>query len=72
MTFREAIEQVLLGHAVSRRGWQDPNLLLTLANPSQPGMLEAMKEHGAQVHAPWRLAESDMDAEDWFVVASLN
>jgi hypothetical protein len=72
MTFREAIEQVLLGQAVSRQGWQDPDLLLTLANPGEPGMLQAMKSQGAQVHAPWRLVQSDMDAEDWFVVASVN
>ena len=72
MTFQEALEQVLLGRAVSRRGWQDPDLLLTLANPGEPGMLRARGEEGAQVHAPWRLADNDMHADDWFVVASLN
>jgi hypothetical protein len=72
MTFQEAIEQVLLGRAVSRYAWQDADLLLTLANPGQPGLLQARGEQGAQVHVPWRLADSDMAAEDWFVVASVN
>ena len=72
MTFQEAIEQVLRGNAVSRLGWQDADLLLTLANPGQPGVARAMGEQGAEVHAPWRLVESDMTAEDWFVVASIN
>src|SRR6185312_4048450 len=52
MTFEEAIEEVLLGRAVSRAAWQDADLLVSLANPSLPGILEAMSEAGAKVHTP--------------------
>jgi hypothetical protein len=72
MTFQEALEAVLSGRAVSRRGWHDPNLLVALSNPSQSGMQAAVTEAGAEIHSPWRLAKSDIDAEDWFVVGSVN
>jgi hypothetical protein len=72
MTFEEALEDVLIGRAVSRRAWRDPNLLVRLVDPGRSGIDAARTATGAAVQAPWPLENDDRRADDWFVVGAVN
>ena len=71
MTFEEALEMVLVGRAVSRLGWADPSLVITLAH-QRTGELIADVDQDPEVYAPGPMTHLDMEAEDWFVVGSAN
>lgn len=69
--FGEAIKRLKDGKSVGRHGWNGPGQFLTLqvrdANSKMtlPYIYIETVQHD---HVPWLASQTDMLAEDWFVV----
>jgi len=74
-TFGEAIKQLQAGKSVARRGWNGVGLFLTLQVPDENSkmthpyiFITTPAGHDSIKRVPWIASQTDMLAEDWFVV----
>lgn len=71
LNFGKALDKIKEGHKLSRKGWNGKNMFVKLQSPTdqskmtQPYIYIETPE-GELV--PWLASQTDLLAEDWFVV----
>lgn len=71
LNFSEALNKIKDGHKLSRTGWNGKNMFVKLQSPTDKSKMTQSyiyleTEDGQLV--PWIASQSDLLAEDWFVV----
>lgn len=70
MNFGEALEQLKLGHTVSRRGWNGKGQFIMLQRPNELSKMTLPYIYIVTVSGdlvPWLASQTDLLAEDWEV-----
>ena len=78
--FGYAIEQLKEGEAVAREGWNGKGIALRLQRPDENSFMTAPyiyidtmglqtdNDKAPKVRVPWLASQTDMLADDWFIV----
>lgn len=61
LTFPQAIEKIMAGKKLSRKGWEDKEEYAYVKN-------EWLTIHTKGADHTWQVHETDMVADDWFIV----
>ena len=67
-----ALQHMRLGNKVSRAGWNGPNQYLELQTPDEHSKMTLPYVYIRTVQGelvPWICSQTDLLAEDWYVVA---
>ena len=69
--FGKAIEEMKAGKRVARAGWNGKGMFVTLQKPDEHSKMRKPYIYMSPVDGelvPWVASQSDMLAEDWFIV----
>jgi len=75
LNFSEALNHLRWGERVSRRGWNEKNQFIKLQYPDEHSKMRHPYIYIAPVNrvlVPWTPTQTDLLAEDWYVLSEVN